>query len=173
MSTISILMAALAAQAAVLAGTLTLVVRLRARVERLQARAPSDSSVIELTALVAEAETLGDALCRRIADQIELFESIVEASRMPVADAAAVADPATTAPKAARATPSTAGRSAAPRKKAITAAVSGSKARRPVEAIMAPSAASDPAGDILIARETGMDPLGVAIQRALRRGATA
>lgn len=152
--------AALVAEALILAGLATLVVRLRTRIERLRQGPTHGTEITQMNALVAEARALSDDLAEQLTEHVALYEKLLAQTAEQSALAAtmrsqAEAEPAarTAARKSASKTGTT---TAAPRSRAAKAA--------PVE-----EQSAELASDLAVARQTGMDPLGVAIQRGLRQ----
>ena len=151
MTLVNILSAAVIAEVVVLAGVLALALRLRARLARVSA-GPSDA-LARMTELVQEAEALGEELADRLAEHVRLSDALEARLR---AAASAPPTPAATRRKAAHAEESEAGVAAKP--------AARSRARTATEAT---SRADQAVGDAAAAREKGMDPLGIALQRSL------
>jgi hypothetical protein len=166
MDIITILCAIVIGQAVVLAGIFSVVVRLRSRIERVGE--VSASAIAQMSQLVHEAHALSQIMTRQIEEQIRLREM--------ESPAPAVATPPVTEPledaeervarrpvRRSTAQPSGGARadgsSASPRTHARSSADDVWEAPQP----------DDSSVDGDVARQNGMDPLGVALQRSLAR----
>jgi hypothetical protein len=146
--TTTLLSAAVIAEAVVLAGIMTLMLRLRARLGRVSGLPAA--VLAQMTELVQEAEALSMDLTEQLGEQMRLCESLT--AQLQAAPASAPA------PR----TQSAAAKKAAPAAKAPVR----SRARATTSAEGATRAGAS-RGDVETAREKGMDPLGIAIQRSL------
>ncbi len=174
--TTTILSVALSAEGVVLLGLLAVVLQLRARLARVTGA--STAAVAQMNDLVREAQTLSASLTGQIAEQASLCEALTE--RVEEATALSQrAAPVVEAPaRAARSTAKTASATevAAParsRRKSLESeepaveekAPARSRSRKNLAADAAP--AYDPQADVAAAREKGMDPIAIAVQRNL------
>ncbi len=165
-----ILDAAVLAEAVALAGIITLAIRMRIRLNRLDTTPDYRATVLQMAELVAEAQALSTDLAEQIAGQVQVAESLMMHAQ---SQKAAVGSPAPAAPptQARKA----AAKAAAEAPKAVAASQAPVRARASRGGVAAAEAPVDEtANDLAEARKRGMDPLGVALQRALqRRTATA
>lgn len=160
-----ILGAVVAAEAVALAGLATLVLRLRARLGALarSARPQVGPTAAQMSALIDEAHDLSADLTRRLTEQTRLVESFIarsEAQMTTLAEETPVQRATTRKSPAKASTPA-----------AATAPVGRSRAAKAASAAPQQQAEEPTIGadDLAAARQLGMDPLGVAIQRGLRR----
>lgn len=161
----------MAAEAVVLAGLFTLVLRLHNRMNKV--RTVSTGAVEQMAALVREAETLSVSLAEQLEEQAHMQEELLaEQTRLRTEQAPQAPVRATTARTAAVEIeqPATAARKRAS-KAAVTAADEPAPARPRARKSAAPTETNDLAADIAAARKRGMDPLGIAIQRGLGKQA--
>lgn len=163
METMTILSVAVAVEAAVLTIVIAALVRLRGRLG--QEQVVSAAVVTQMDMLVQEARSISETLADQIAEQVELADRMRAQEEAALRKQALIADMHDEAPVS---------RS---RKKASTAALAMDDAdveERPARtrkaSTSAPrSAAAKRAADLQVAREKGMDPVGIALQRTLAR----
>lgn len=160
MTTITILSAAAVAEAVVLAGLVTLVARMYSRLARV--REVSTGAVTQMDELVREAQSLSAALADQLDEQIQLRESLADEAARAHAQVAALSRAVTEEPKPAATRKRTTAKAAAATVTEPTPA--RPRSRKAVEPEVEENSLS---ADVAAARQLGMDPLGVAIQRGL------
>jgi hypothetical protein len=178
--TTMILSMALIGEGVALVGLLAVVLQLRARLARVTGA--STAAVAQMSDLVREAQTLSANLTGQIAEQASLCEALAErveeATALSQRAAPVVETPEKAPARAARSAAKTvsAGEETAPartRRKAAASeeptveekAPARSRSRKALATDAAP--AYDPQADIAAAREKGMDPIAIAVQRNL------
>lgn len=165
-----VMTAAVVAEALILAGLATLVVRLRTRIEGLRNGSTHSTEIAQMNALVAEAQALSEDLAAQFTEQVALYERLLART----AEQSALAATARSLAPEAEPVAHTPARKSAAR----TAASTATTRSRATRAAMAPTPVEEQSAemesDLAVARQMGMDPLGVALQRGLRqRAATA
>jgi hypothetical protein len=159
--TTTILSMALIGEGVALFGLLAVVLQLRARLARVAGA--STAAVAQMSDLVREAQTLSASLTGQIAEQASLCEVLAE--RVEEATALSQrAGPLVETPEKAPAR--TRRKSLASEEPAVEEkAPPRSRSRKALDAGAAP--AYDPQADVAAAREKGMDPIAIAVQRNL------
>lgn len=186
---VAVLLVAVVAEAAALMGILSVVARLRARVELLAEETSHAAIIAQMGELIDEARVLSSGLARQLTDQARLCDSVLAmtptgAGTRDVSPGRAAAHAASRAEQSVLAAPAYSGGraaiAAAPDpagdERLTRARAGGARAGSTARAGRHAAGAEAPAveDDMAAARQMGMDPVGVAIQRGLRqRAATA